>query len=126
MPVRFSIQPSLVNRGLSCDEARYDETLTNTKIRSKATRSLRDMVHLPSINRDTTSRESCTIFSTAIISCEWYNPSTMTSPTTTRRPPLSIAWIGYFFLFGALMLLFAGFTLVRPGTPLDLMWRLNP
>jgi|SRR5579871_1454014 len=41
-------------------------------------------------------------------------------------PPFRIAWIGIFFLFGAVMTTLAGVSLVWPGTALDGMWKINP
>ena len=41
------------------------------------------------------------------------------------KPPGFVA-IGVFLFFGATMASLAGTTLLLPGTPLDLAWRLNP
>jgi|SRR5215813_8164428 len=40
--------------------------------------------------------------------------------------PRGMTAIGIFFLFGAAMASVAGFSLTRPGTILDRLWRLNP
>ena len=47
------------------------------------------------------------------------------TPTAASRPRGMTA-IGVFLLFGAVMALFAGGSLMRPGTGLDRMWVLNP
>src|SRR5437899_2510885 len=42
------------------------------------------------------------------------------------RPPLGIALVSFFFVFGALASALVAFILLLPGTPLDALWRLNP
>ena len=39
--------------------------------------------------------------------------------------PVGFVWIGAFFVFGATMAAYAAFTLLKPGTALDALWKLN-
>jgi hypothetical protein len=48
------------------------------------------------------------------------------APPALASPPRGMIAIGIFLLFGAAMALLAGISVVKPGTPLDCLWALNP